>query len=120
MLVARSAKRLTDASQLSGQTLSVYREDCAIGGGDAESYVFDSAGNGSFKSAAGVMTMTAATVTGLLRGDVVMDPATAKYLVFTGYSYTRRDGTVGYVIVEHLGISRAGLTDGILSTWSQD
>lgn len=120
VLVARSAKRLTDASQLAGQTLTVYRENCAVGGSNVESFAFDGVGNGSFKSAAGVVTMTAASVTGLLQGDVVMDLATGKYLVFTGYSYTRLDGTVGYVIVQHLSTSRTGLTDGILSTWSQD
>jgi hypothetical protein len=120
VLVARSARRLTDASQLAGQTLTVYREDCAIGGSNVESFAFDGAGNGSFKSAAGVVTMTAASVTGLLKGDIVMDLTTGKYLVFTGYSYTRLDGTLGYVIVQHLSTSRTGLTDGILSIWSQD
>jgi hypothetical protein len=120
VLVARSARQLLDAAELAGQTLSVYREDCAIGGNHVQSFVFDAAGNGTFPSATGVLTMDAKLVTSALNGKVLLDISTGKHLVFSAYRYSRLDGTTGYAIVQHLGNHLTGVNDGVLAVWSQE
>jgi hypothetical protein len=120
VLVARSARQLLDAAELAGQTLSVYREDCAVGGSHLLSMVFDAAGNGKFTSASGTLTLDAKTVTGALNGQVLLDLSTNRNLVFTAYRYSRIDGTPGYAIVQHLGNRLSGLNDGVLAIWAQE
>lgn len=120
VVVARSATRLTDASQLAGQTLSVYREDCAIGGSRVQAFVFDVSGNLTYNSGAGTVSMNAATVNKILQGEVQFDLVTGKFLTFSAYSYKRQDDTTAYAVVQHLGSKLTGLGDGILTLWSQD
>lgn len=120
VLVARSARQLLDAAELAGQTLSVYREDCAVGGNHVQSFVFDAAGNGTFASASGVLTFDAKLVTSTLNGQVLLDLSTGKHLVFSAYRYSRNDGTTGYAIVQHLGNHLKGVSDGVLAVWSQE
>lgn len=120
VLVARSAIQLFDASELAGQTLSVYRENCAVGGSNVLSFVFDAGGNGKFTSASGTLSVDAKTVTSVLNGQVLLDLATGKNLVFTAYRYHRNDGTPGYAVVQHLGVHLTGVSDGVLAIWSQE
>ncbi|NGZ88628.1 DUF4214 domain-containing protein [Duganella aceris] len=120
VLIARSAVQLLDAAELAGQTLSVYRENCAIGGSNVQSFVFDAAGNGRFASGSGVLTLDAKTVTAAMNGRVLLDLVTGKYLVFSAYSYRRNDGTLGYAIVQHLGNHLTAVNDGVLAVWSQE
>jgi hypothetical protein len=120
VLVSRDASQLLDASQLAGQTLSVYREDCASGGSHVQSFAFDAAGNGTFTSASGVLSFDAKAVTAALNGQVLMDLSTGKYLVFSAYRYTRIDSTVGYAIVQHLGNHLTGVNDGVIAVWAQE
>lgn len=51
VLVARSALQLTDAAALAGQRFTVYRENCATGGGHLSAISFDATGAGRFVSA---------------------------------------------------------------------
>lgn len=120
VLVARKANQLLDATELAGQTLSVYRENCAIGGSNVQSFVFDAAGNGTFVSGSGVLSLDAKQVTGALKGQVLLDISTGKHLVFSAYRYKRNDGTDGYAIVQHLGNHLTGVSDGVLALWSQE
>lgn len=120
LLVARSATQLTDAAQLAGQTLSVYRENCATGGSNITRFSFDANGNGSFPSSAGLLSFNAAAVTSVLNGEQLPDLSTGKWLTFTAYSYTRADNSTGYLIVQHMGNAKTGVTAGVLATWSQE
>lgn len=120
LLVARSAAQLTDATQLAGQTLSVYRENCTTGGSNITSFSFDANGNGSFPSSAGLLSFNAAAVTSVLNGEQLPDLSTGKWLTFTAYSYTRADNSTGYLIVQHMGNAKTGVTAGVLATWSQE
>lgn len=120
LLVAISAVQLTDATQLAGQTLSVYRENCATGGSNINSFSFDANGNGSFPSGAGLLSFNAAAVTSILNGQQLPDLSTGKWLTFTAYRYTRPDSSTGYLVVQHMGNSKTGVTDGVLATWTQE
>lgn len=120
VLVALSARQLTDAAQLAGQTLSVYRENCTTGGSNITSFSFDANGNGSFPSSAGLVSFNAAAVTSILNGQALPDLSTGKWLTFTAYSYTRADSSTGYLIVQHMGNTKTGVTAGVLATWSQE
>lgn len=120
LLVARSARQLTDATQLAGQTLSVYRENCVAGGSHVTRFSFDANGNGSFPSSVGLLTFDAAAVTSVLNGQVLPDLSTGKWLAFTAYSYTRTDQSTGYLVVQRLGNHKTGVTDGVLAVWSQE
>ena len=120
VLVSRYASQLLDASQLAGQTLSVYREDCATGGSHVQSFVFDAAGNGTFTSASGTLTFDAKSVTAALNGQVLVDISTGKYLVFSAYRYNRNDRSVAYAIVQHLGNHLTGVNDGVIAVWAQE
>jgi hypothetical protein len=120
VLVTRLARQVLDASELAGQTLSVYRENCAVGGNNVQSFGFDAAGNGTFASPSGVLTLDAKSVTAVLKGQVLPDLSTGKFIVFSAYRYTRIDGTTGYAIVQHLGNHLAGVTDGVIAVWSQE
>jgi len=120
VLVARSATQLLDAAELAGQTLAVYREDCAVGGSHLRSFVFDAAGNGTFASDTSVLSLEAKLVTKTLNGQWLRDLSTGKYLVFSAYRYKRDDGTTGYAIVQHLGNHLTGVSDGVLAVWSQE
>ncbi|MYN43395.1 DUF4214 domain-containing protein [Duganella sp. FT109W] len=120
VLVALSATQLTDAAQLAGQTLSVYRENCVTGGSRVTSFSFDASGNGSFPTSAGLLTLNAAAVTSVLNGQQLPDASTGKWLTFTAYRYTRSDNSTGYMVLQHLGDKTTGLTNGALATWSQE
>lgn len=120
VLVARKATRLTDAAQLAGQRFTVYRENCAQGGSNLSSFSFDAGGNGSFPVASGVMTINSAGVTQILNGQVLPDLSTGKFLAYAGYSYTRVDGSTGFLIVQHLGNRKSGVTDGVVAVWAQE
>lgn len=120
ILVARSARQLTDATQLAGQALSVYRENCATGGSHVSRFSFDANGNGSFPSGAGLLTFDAAAITSVLNGQALPDLSTGKWLTFTAYSYVRADDSTGYFVVQHLGNRKSGVSDGTLAIWSQE
>ncbi|MBV7539438.1 DUF4214 domain-containing protein [Duganella sp. sic0402] len=120
VLVARSARQLSNASQLAGQTLSIYRENCATGGSNVTRFSFDASGNGSFPSSSGLLTFDAAAVTSVLNGQVLPDLSTGKWLSFTAYSYVRADDSTGYFVVQHLGNRKSGVSDGVLAIWSQE
>lgn len=120
VVVALSAVQLTDAAQLAGQTLSVYRENCVAGGSRVTSFSFDASGNGSFPTSAGLLTFNAAAVTSILNGQQLPDVSTGKWLTFTAYSYQRSDNSTGYIVLQHLGDKTTGLTNGTLATWSQE
>lgn len=120
VLVARSARQLVEASELAGQTLSVYREDCAVGGSHVASFAFDAAGNGVFASATGVLTLDAKLVTSVLNGQVLLDVSTGKRQTFSAYRYSRSDGSTGYAIVQHSGDHLTAVSDGVLAVWSQE
>lgn len=120
VLVARQAQPVLDAAELAGQTLSVYRENCAVGGSHVTSFVFDAAGNGKFPSATGELSVTADLVTKVLKGQVLPDLSTGKFITFSAYRYTRIDGTVGYAIVQHLGNRLTDVSDGVIAVWSQE
>jgi hypothetical protein len=120
VLVARNATRLSDAGQLANQRFTVYRENCASGGSNLGSFSFDASGNGTFPVGSGVMTIDTAGVTAILNGQLLLDLSTGKFLAFTGYSYTRVDGSTGFLIVQHLGNRKLGVTDGVLAVWSQE
>jgi hypothetical protein len=120
VLVARRANQLLAAAELAGQTLSVYREDCAIGDSNMHSFVFDADGNGTFVSGFEMLKLNAKQLTGALNGQVLQDVSTGKHLVFSAYRYSRNDGTTGYAIVQHMGDHLAGVRDGVLAVWSQE
>jgi hypothetical protein len=120
VLVARNATRLSDAAQLANQRFTVYRENCASGGSNLGSFSFDAGGNGTFPVGSGVMTIDTAGVTAILNGQLLLDLSTGKFLAFSGYSYTRVDGSTGFLIVQHLGNRKVGVTDGVLAVWSQE
>lgn len=120
VLVARSTTQLVDAAELANQSFSVYHENCVQGGSNLKSIAFDGQGNGTFPSDSGVLTMNPVVVTQLLKGQVVPDLLTGKYLVFSAYRYARADGSNGYVIVQHLGNRKTGVTEGALAVWSQE
>jgi hypothetical protein len=120
VLVARAAQRVLDAAELAGQTLSIYRENCAVGGSNVQSFVFDAAGNGRFASPSGVLSLDAKSVTAVLNGQVLPDLSTGKFIVFSAYRYTRIDGTVGYAIIQHLGNRLTAVSDGVVAVWSQE
>lgn len=120
VLVLHKATRLTDAGQLANQRFTVYRENCTPGGSNLSAFSFDASGNGSFPVASGVMTIDTAGVTQLLNGQVLPDLSTGKFLAYAGYSYTRADGSTGYLIVQHLGNRKSGVTDGVVAVWAQE
>lgn len=120
VLVARSARQLTNATQLAGQTLNVYRENCATGGSNVTRFSFDASGNGSFPTSGGLLTFDAASITSVLNGQALPDLSTGKWLTFTAYSYVRADDSTGYFVVQHLGNHKSGVTDGVLAVWSQE
>lgn len=120
VLVARSATQLVDAAALANQTFTVYRENCVKGGSNLKSISFDAQGNGTFPSGSGVLTLNPVVVTRLLNGQVLPDLSTGKFLVFSAYRYQRADQSTGYVIVQHLGNQKTGVTEGVLAIWSQE
>ncbi|MYM70568.1 DUF4214 domain-containing protein [Pseudoduganella sp. FT55W] len=120
VLVARTAWRLSDASELAGQKFTVYRENCAVGGSNVKSFKFEADGSGVFPVANGVLTFDAASVSAILNGQVLPDLSTGKFIAFSAYLYTRTNGELGYFIVQHLGNHKAGVTDGVLAIWAQE
>lgn len=120
VLVLRKATRLTDAAQLANQRFTVYRENCATGGSNLSSFSFDASGNGSFPVGSGVMLIDTAGVNQILNGQVLPDISTGKLLAFSAYSYQRLDGSTGFLIVQHLGNRKTGVTDGVVAVWAQE
>lgn len=120
VLVARNASRLTDATQLANQRFTVYRENCALGGSNLSEFTFDAYGNGRFPSRNGVLTIDAAGVTQILNGQALPDLLTGKFLAYAAFAYTRADGSTGFLIVQHLGNHKSGVTDGALAVWAQE
>jgi hypothetical protein len=119
VLVSRTATQLLDAAALANQTFSFYREDCAMGDSNLQAMSFDAQGNGTFPSGSGGQTLNAATVTQLLNGQVLTDPATGKLLAFSAYRYVHGN-SVRYVIVQQQGNRQTGVTEGRLAVWSQE
>jgi hypothetical protein len=119
VLVSRTATQLLDAAALANQTFSFYREDCAMGDSNLQVMSFDAQGNGTFPSGSGGQTLNAATVTQLLNGQVLTDPATGKLLAFSAYLYVHGN-SVRYVIVQQQGNRQTGVTEGRLAVWSQE
>ncbi|USX14178.1 DUF4214 domain-containing protein [Oxalobacteraceae bacterium OTU3CAMAD1] len=103
VLVARAARQLGAASELAGQTLATYREDCAINS-VRQSISFDSAGNATFTSAAGVSKIDAATVNAGLKGQMLHDSANNLDFYFFAYSYVRANGATGYALVQRMSV----------------
>jgi hypothetical protein len=120
VLVARNAWRLTSAAELAGQTFTVYRENCEVGGSHLASFKFEADGSGVFPVGAGVMTFNAVAVTSVLNGQVLPDLSTGKVLTFAAYHYKRKDGTLAYFIVQHLGNRLTGVTEGVVAVWAQE
>lgn len=129
VLVARSARQLGAASELAGQTLATYREDCTINS-NRQSISFDSAGNATFTSAAGVSKIDAATVNAGLKGQMLHDSANNLDFYFFAYSYVRGNGATGYALVQRMsvpattggaGAPAAGALPGeSIAVWSQE
>ncbi|MHA4868374.1 DUF4214 domain-containing protein [Duganella sp. PWIR1] len=120
VLVARTASRLSSAAEIAGQQFSVYRENCAVGGSHLASFKFEADGSGVFPVGSGVMTFDPVSVTALLNGLVLPDLSTGKLLGFAAYRYTRKDGSNGYFIVQHLGKLRGPATEGVVAVWAQE
>ena len=129
VLVARSARQLGAASELAGQTLSTYREDCVINS-SRQSINFDRAGNATFTSAAGVSKIDAATVNAGLTGKMLHDSANNLDFYLFAYSYVRADGATGYAVVQRMSVPAttggasapsAGILPGeSVAVWSQE
>lgn len=120
VLVAGSTKRLVDASQLAGQTLAIYRQDCSAGSA-GESFSFDKLGNATFKNASGTVSFDAATVTAALNGQVLFQTPANQKFAFAGYSYTLASGATSYAIVQKAEIDgQTSLPGGTLAIWSQE
>lgn len=121
VLVSRSARQLGAGSQLAGQTLSTYREDCGVGIA-ARSISFDSAGNATFKTAEGVSQIDAATVNAGLNGAMLHDVVNNLNFYFFAYSYVRADGTTGFALVQRISVpATTGILPGeSILVWSQE
>lgn len=117
VLVASSATRLMQASDLAGKSFSVYREDCATVA--ASTLSFDASGNAtSVTPANGTVTLTAAQVTAGLAGSTPV-ASTGRYDAFYAYSYKKLDNSTAYAVVQHGSPSASSLTRGFVSVWSQ-
>ena len=127
VLVARTARQLGAASELAGQTLATYREDCALNS-VRQSISFDSAGNATFTSDAGVSKIDAATVNAGLNGQMLHDTVNNLDFYFFAYSYVRANGATGYALVQRMsvpattgGVPTAGILPGeSVGVWSQE
>jgi hypothetical protein len=73
-----------------------------------------------FPVGAGLMTFNAVAVTSVLNGQVLPDLSTGKFLTFAAYHYKRKDGTLAYFIVQHLGNRLTGVTEGVVAVWAQE
>ena len=119
VLVTRTVTQLLDAAALANQVFSFYREDCVTGGSNLQTMWFDAQGNGTFPLGSGGQTLSAATVTQLLNGQVMTDPSTGKLLAFSAYLYWHGDSS-RYVIVQRRGNPKTGVSEGGLVIWSQE
>lgn len=120
VLIARSTTRLVEASQLAGQTLAVFRQNCSAGSA-GESFSFDKLGNATFKNASGTVSFDAATVTAALMGQVLFQTSVNQKFAFAGYSYTLANGATAYAIVQQAQIDgQTVLPSGTLAIWSQE
>lgn len=121
VLVARSARQIGAASELAGQTLSIYREDCAIDSG-VQSISFDSVGNATFTSAAGVSKIDAVTVSAGLNGLMLRDVVSNLDFYFFAYRYVRAGGSTGYAVVQRMSVpATTGILPGeSVAVWSQE
>jgi hypothetical protein len=115
VLVAASATRLLKASDLAGQSFSVFREDCAVTSGF--SFAVDSAGNATMQDSSGIRTLAAADFTQALTGSLI--PITGGSIALVAYSYKKIDGSTAYAVLEHGSPSTTGLARGFLGLWSQ-
>lgn len=116
VLVARSARQLGVAAQLADQNLSMYRQDCAVSTG-AQSISFDSAGNATLTTAAGVSQIDAATVNAGLNGKMLHDLD----FYFFAYSYVRANGTIGLALVQRISAPATSiLPRESVVVWSQE
>lgn len=120
VLVSRTNVRVLKAIELAGQRLTVYRENCATGGSKLASLQFDANGAVTFPVGSGTVAIDAATLTDILNGKVLFDPSSGKYLSFSVYTYPRTNATFGYLLVQHLGDHKTGVSDGALAVWSQE
>ena len=117
VLVHSGASRLTDARKLAGKTFTVYRENCASSS-DVQSVTFDSVGNGTFREASGMTFLYAETLTAVLSGYSTLRTVQGGSRLFNAYSYTRRDGTEGYALVQRAKDDTQ--SGSVLSIWSED
>lgn len=119
ILASRNARLLTDATQLAGQTLNLYRENCAAGS-NTLSVAFDAAGNVTLSGPDGVAAYTASAFTKTLNGETLVGVKSGTYLQFVAYSYAKSDGSTAYALVQHAGTTPTVPLDGSLSLWSQE
>lgn len=120
VLIAGSTTRLVDASQLAGQTLAVFRQNCSAGSAD-ESFSFDKLGNATFKTVSGTVNFDAATVTAALMGQVLFQTSANQKFAFAGYSYTLASGAKAYAIVQLAETDgQTVLPSGAIAIWSQE
>lgn len=122
VLVAASATRLLQASDLAGKSLNFYREDCVRGGtfpaSANGSAVFDANGNLTFTDSNTTTVYSAATVTSALNGQPAPYSGNG-FAVLFGYKYARQDGSIAYGLVAHLAPQQTGLTKGVVSTFTE-
>ena len=130
VLVAASATRLTNASQLATQTLTIGYEDCILGGTQSGynqlTFSFDQLGNVTATEATQPNTprrFDAQQVTNALNGQPIFDRTDGSYTEFFAYSYIMPTGAVGYIIVQKLAPAITGLSAsgrGVVSFYAQE
>jgi hypothetical protein len=120
LLIANTAKLVVDPVELSNQTLGIYHEDCVRSNGAANtlSFAFDAAGNAVVTSVRGTTSYTADLVHDILNGQLLIDFTTGQYWTIRAYKFLKADGSYGFVLVQHQGDKKTGLSTGSLGFWT--
>ena len=128
VLVASSATRLSDASQLANLVFPNNYEDCILGTATDLNYPqvilsFDQSGNLTATDSSkpnSPRRFTATQVTNALSGKVLgPDPQDGSYTQFFAYSFTKIDGSTGFKIVQKLAPQPINTPKGVVSFYEQ-
>ncbi|MYN47787.1 DUF4214 domain-containing protein [Pseudoduganella sp. FT93W] len=133
VLVINLAEMITNAKDLAGQTLSMYREDCGVL--SARNIVFDATGGAVVRDVNGSHSYSFTEVQTALTGRLT-DGVDGKKYSWRAYRYTKADGSPKYAIVSRVipnqsmssrmqnstisGTETAPPPIAVLSIWSQE